>query len=264
MALFTEKTSLPTILKSPEDFLYLFASDKFIANLSSRYRKTVYTKNILQRKWINTWAINTGSSYETWRDSIRRKIVEVYGEEPEIILHKLAMGQEVAGKNWEKGVYGIGKNYMETFSQNNTITVDTKTGSLMQNGEVIKNQTAVYSGSGKVVGYTVTVDGAQYQSTKHGGSYYAGSYSNADVQQNADGSAYVASNAESMWQNFFTMLPQIKSFVEWIFSFFKLGTPMTTEKVVTNQKDWVKEKNNSDLVPLYFLAGAALVVALFK
>ena len=262
MALFTEKTSLPAILKAPEDFLYLFASDNFIANLSSRYRTTVASKNLLQRKWIKTWSQKTGSTYDIWKESIRRKIVEVYGEEPEKILYKLAMGQEVAGKNWSAGVYGIGKTYRDNFSQDTSISVDKTTGMLTQNGENIANHSAVYSGSGEVVGYTADVNGAQYQSTKHGKSYYAGSYSTADVMQNADGSKYEASNARSIWQNFFASLPEIKSFVEWIFSFFNLGKPITVEKMATNQKDWVKKGN--DDTALYFLAGAALLVALLK
>lgn len=262
MAKYSKQNILDQVLKCPVDFIYLFASDKFIASLSGAYRTTVYKKNVLQRQYINRSAREAGENYQDWLNKISQEIVNTYGMKPSEILNRLASGQNVAGKNWSAGVYGVGATNYEGFSQNTAITVDKGTGKLMQAGKEIQGQTAVYSGSGKVVGYTATVDGAQFQSKRSGSNYYAGMYSTTDGAFNADGSQYQAINSESIYQSMQSWLPMIQQFMQWLISLFNISVAQPTQ-VVASQSDWIKTKNDSDTL-LYFVAGAAIVALIFK
>ena len=250
------------ILKSPADFIYLFASDSFIAKLSGSYRRTVYNKNILQRKYVNTMSIKAGMTYEDVRNKIGANFEETYDITPQTALVRLASGRDVAGKNWKEGIYGVGATYRDGWTQNSSVTVDKTTGKILQNGQEVSGQTGVYTGSGKTTGYTVTIDGVQYQSQKHGGSYYAGSYGTTEGVYNADGSVYQASNAESIFQNLFTYLPMFQSLLEWFFSLMNIQ-PIRAQNVVATQSDWVKTKNDADSW-LWFIAGAGIIAWLFK
>ena len=250
------------ILQSPADFIYLFASDSFISKLSGTYRRTVYNKNILQRKYLKLIANEAKQDYTALRDQVGQNFQETYGMTAQAALNRLASGENVAGKNWAAGVYGIGATYREGWTQNPSVTVDATTGKIMQNGQEVSGQSGVYTGSGKTTGYTVTIDGVQYQSQQHNGKYYAGSYSTAEGAFNADGSTYQAANAESIFQNIFTYLPMFQSLLEWFFSLMNI-TPIRTQNVVATQSDWVKTKNDADGW-LWFIAGAGIIAWLFR
>ena len=263
MALYKEQDVLPKLLKSPADWIYLFASDSFISHLSGAYRQTVYKKNILQRKYVNTWAQNCGATFEAWRSQIGDAIKNTYGMTAQEVLVRLASGQNVAGKNWKEGVYGIAGNKYEAFTQNTSITVDASTGKLMQGGSEITGQTAVYSSNGKTVeGYTVSLDGKTYQSMRTGSQYYAGTYSTSEGAFNADGSAYNPTTCASIFQNMTAWFPFIQSFVSWIMSIMNIA-PIQASTVVARQDDWIKTTNDKDTW-LYFVAGAAIIALLMK
>ena len=262
--------NLNDVLRSPVDYLYIFASDSFISRLSGVYKSTVQKKKQYQIVWLQRAATENKSDITTWSEAIRQRIIDTYGMKPAEMLERLASGEDVAGKNWAKGVFGVGAVRYEAFSQNNTITVDNTTGKLLQGGQEMAGQTAVYSGSGKVVGYTTTITAAdgttqQYQSTKSGNKYYAGTYStSAGVTQNADGSEFVPANSESVWQNVATLAPYIQQLIQWIASLFGLNQQrlLTYNNVTTSQRDWVKQRKDSDTL-LYFIAGAGIVALLF-
>lgn len=260
MALFSKKQMLEIFCKTPADWIYLFASDSFIARLSGEYRSTVYKKNVLQRKYVNTCAVDSNEKFEDWRAKIGDSFKNIYGITPQEALNRLASGENVAGKNWKEGVYGIGKLY-EAFSQNSTITVNADTGKLMQGGSELSGQTAVYSGNGKVVGYTVNIGGANYQSMKSGGQYYAGTYSTQEGAFNADGSIYQPQTSQSIFQSMTAWMPMIQQFVQWIMSLFNFQA-IQPRQVVAQQSDWVKTKNDSDTW-LWFIAGAGIIALLF-
>lgn len=262
MAKFTKQQILTNILKCPVDFIYLFASDSFINSLSGIYRTTVQKKNLLQRKYINTCAIDAGSTFEDWRNRIGEGIKDTYGLTPQEILVRLASGKDVAGKNWKAGVYGVGALY-EGFTQNQNVTVNKETGKLMQNGQEISGQTAVYSGSGKVVGYTGTVEGATYQSMKSGKSYYAGTYSTTEGAFNADGTVYNAANSESVYQSISAWLPLVQQLLQWIMSLFNLSA-INPQTITASQSDWIKDTRTNSNSLLYFIAGAGIIALLFK
>lgn len=262
MAKFDKKQILTNILKCPADFIYLFASDSFISRLSGQYRTTVYRKNVLQRKYINTCAVDAGSTFQSWRDQIGEAFLTTYGISAQEALNRLAAGENVAGKNWKEGVYGIGATRYEAFTQNQSVTVDASTGKLKVGGSEVAGQTAVYSGAGKVVGYSAVIDGATYQSSKHGNQYYAGTYSTADGAFNADGTTYNAQNSESIFQSITAWSPLIQQLVQWIMSLFNLQA-IQPAQVTAQQSDWIKTKDDKDTW-LYFIAGAGILVLLLR
>ena len=161
---------------------------------------------------------------------------------------------------------GIGASYRDGFV-NTQITVDKTTGKLLQNGQEIEGQTNVYQSNGTQIGYTVTVDGVQYQSQKVGNQYYAGTYGTSEGAFNADGTTYNPQNAMSIFQNIIGYLPMFDTLLNWLFSVsdtikqrFNL---MTAQTVATQQKDWIKTKDDKDTW-LYFIAGAGILALLLR
>lgn len=262
------KLTLNEVLKSPVDWIYIFADDKaYIPYLSGKFKTVVRTKKAYQVKTINTAAVENGSTFADWSKQIRDGIINTYGMTPADILVRLANGEAVAGKNWTAGVYGIGS-LREGWQQNQSYTVDKSTGKILQNGKPVTGQTAVYSSTGKVVGYTVSVESegttTQYQSRKSGKYYYAGSYSDSTgIAQNADGSAYTPATAESLWQNVLTFAPYISQFINWIASLLGVRVINSTQ-VSASQSDWSTTDNTADHSFFWILAAGAGALLLMK
>ena len=200
--------------------------------------------------------------YQQWTSEIASAIKDTYGYTPGEILVRLAMGQEVAGKNFKNGVYGVGNTPTTSFVQNSSVQVNPLTGVVMQNGLPMQNQTAVYGHDGSVIGYSTQVGGEQYQSYFVGGKYNALSFSNSDGVQYANGGAFDASNA-SFWQNANNYMPIINSVLSWLTSivnsFFPNRTVLTPENTVPVQTEWVEPEDNTGL---WIAGGVAVVGAL--
>lgn len=263
------KKTLQSILECPTDFLYLWASDGFIAQLGSK------SKIIKQKKYYqyqSLWKVmveNTNSNnqtelqevYKSWTDKIAAAIKDIYGMTPAQILEKLAMGQEVAGKNFKKGVYGVGNTPTTSFVQNSNYEVNPTTGQIMAGGGEIGNPTPVYDANGNVGGYSYQVGNMQFQSAYQDGQFVALSYSNADGVQDANGNSFKASNA-SFWQNANNYMPIVNAVLSWVTtivnSYFPNRTVLTPENTVPVQTEWVEpESNTGGLIA----GGAALVGA---
>lgn len=263
------KKTLQSILKCPTDFLYLWASDGFIAQLGSK------SKIIKQKKYYqyqSLWKVmveNTNSNnqielqevYKSWTDKIAAAIKDIYGMTPAQILEKLAMGQEVAGKNFKKGVYGVGNTPTTSFVQNSNYEVNPTTGQIMAGGGEIGNPTPVYDANGNVGGYSYQVGNMQFQSAYQDGQFVALSYSNADGVQDANGNSFKASNA-SFWQNANNYMPIVNAVLSWITSivnsYFPNRTVLTPENTVPVQTEWVEQESNTGGL---IAGGAALVGA---
>ena len=264
------KKTLSDIKKCPIDYLYLWASDEFISKLGSKARIIKQKKyNQYQALWKTVVMNNESASadelqelYQQWTSEIASAIKDTYGYTPGEILVRLAMGQEVAGKNFKNGVYGVGDTPTTSFVQNSSVQVNPLTGVVMQNGLPMQNQTAVYGTDGSVIGYSTQVGGEQYQSYFVGGLYNALSFSNADGVQYANGGAFNASNA-SFWQNANNYMPIINSVLSWLTSivnsFFPNRTVLTPENTVPVQTEWVEPEDNTGL---WIAGGFAVVGAL--
>lgn len=269
------KKTLSDIKKCPIDYLYLWASDEFISQLGNKARIIKQKKyNQYQTLWKAVVSNNESASaeklqevYKQWTSEIADTIKATYGYTPGEILVRLAMGQEVAGKNFDKGVYGVGNTSTTSFVQNSSVQVNPLTGVVMQNGLPMPNQTAVYGNDGNVIGYSTQVGDKQYQSYFVGGKYSALSFSDPDGVQYANGNPFNDSNA-SFWQNANNYKPIIDNVLSWISSivnhYFPNRTVLTQNNTVPKQTEWVETEDNTGLWIAGGLAVGALLLTMAK
>lgn len=267
--------TLADIKKCPIDYLYLWASDEFISQLGSKGKiikeKRYYQYQTLYKAVVENVKKDSAidSTYDQVTKEIAALIKDTYGLTPGQILVKLAMGEQVAGKDFKKGVFGVGSTNSTSFG-NTGVTVDANTGNLMKNGAVLvdfsdtKSSTLIYGEDGIPSGYSAVVDGKQYQvaiSLDDDGTvlgYSPVSYSDSNGVYNPDGSTF-NSNTGSFWQNANNYIPIINKILDWISSivnsFFPNRTYLTTENTVPLQTEWVEESDNTGLL----IAGGAIL-----
>lgn len=268
------KKTLSSILECPIDFLYLWASDGFIAQLGSKAsiikQKKYYQYQALWKTMVENAKTSDADKlqqeYNSWVDQIAAAITSTYGMTPATILQELALGNDVLGKNWSKGVYGIG-NVQISFAQNPSATVDSTTGKILIDGVAPDGQTPIYGNGGVITGYSYyDRDGnVQYQSGMNtSGVYGAVCYTNSNGVQNATGGNFDPSTG-TFWQNANNYMPLVNQVLQWVTSivnsFFPNRTVLTTENTVPAQTEWVEESNSNCGLILSGLAvvGAALV-----
>lgn len=266
------KKTLANVLQCPIDFIYLWASDGFIAQLGSKARIIKEKKyNQYQTLWKimvdNVKSNNSADlqdAYIDWTNQIADAIKNTYGMTPAVILQKLAMGEDVLGKNWKQGIYGIGE-VQSTFSQNSSVTVDGATGQIMVNGVAADGQVPIYGSNGVVTGYSYydKTANAQFQSgVNANGQYGAACYSNESGVQSATGGTFDQSTG-SFWSNAANYIPLIQRVIEWLVSLFGAGerVVLTRQNTVPEQTEWVEENNgNGGLIAGGLaLAGLALI-----
>lgn len=266
------KKTLANVLQCPIDFIYLWASDSFISQLGSKARIIKEKKyNQYQTLWKimvdNVKSNNSADlqdAYIDWTNQIADAIKNTYGMTPAVILQKLAMGEDVLGKNWKQGIYGIGE-VQSTFSQNSSVTVDGATGQIMVNGVAADGQVPIYGANGVVTGYSYydKTANAQFQSgVNANGQYGAACYSNESGVQSATGGTFDQSTG-SFWSNAANYIPLIQRVIEWLVSLFGAGerVVLTRQNTVPEQTEWVEENNgNGGLIAGGLaLAGLALI-----
>lgn len=269
-----KKKTLSDILQTPIDFIYLWASDAFIAQLGSKAKIIKQKKyNQYQTLWTTMLDNSKGLSsresqiaeYDKWVERIGAAITDVYGMTPATILKKLALGEQVLGKDWNQGVYGCGiGNTKVSFDQAPGVYVDGSTGKILDsNFTEFPNQTPIYDGSGYVSGYSCLNGDVQFQSAMGSeGKFGAYSYSKSNgTIQDPNGNVLNAS-AGSFWQNANNYMPIIEDTLSWLQSIVESYLPgkrtvLTTENTVPKQTEWVEEDGNGGL-----LAGGIALAAL--
>lgn len=240
-----DKVTLDDALKCPTDFLYIFASDTFLSQLDQKSAAIIRSKRRNQQQLLIS--ITERSNYNAGVQKVAAAIKDAFGFTPAQILIKLAEGEQIAGKDWTKGIYGIGATQREGFSGSNGVTVDKTTGKIMQNGVEVTGQTAIY---GKRKGkeyttYTADIDGVTYCSVYSNGSYYAGTYTNAEgTSFNAEGTKIGLAGFSDIWNSIVSFMPyisQILTFLRGIFpSIFGGGesrTVITAANTLPSQSD---------------------------
>lgn len=260
------KTTLADIKKCPIDFLYLWASDAFIAELGSKARiikeKRYYQQQSLYRAVSDNVKASDSAElmkyYEQWADDIAKEIYNTYNLTPGQILIKLALGEDVAGKNFQGGVFGVGGS-SDSFVQNSQYTVNPVTGKVMYNGMALPGQTAIYDQNGQVSGFSYTGSNGQFQSVYGGGTYSAFSFSNDVGVQTADGKT-LTSDKCGFWQNANNYMPMVDKILTWLMSvvnnFFPNRTVITPQNTVPSQREWVEEDGGN--TGLWIAGGAVL------
>lgn len=267
------KKTLESIKKCPIDFLYLWASDEFISQLGDKASIIKQKKyNQHQSLWVTMVENTKGASqaelqdvYVQWTNEIAKAIKDVYGMSPSVILQKLALGEEVLGKNWKAGVYGV-SGLATTFTQNQNATVDPTTGKILIDGQEAPDQTPIYStGDGEnatITGYSYfdITNIIQYQSAlgsdgKFGAMYYA----NSSGVQTAGGAASDASEA-SFWQNANNYMPMVNNVLTWLMSLadtYAGRVKLTTANTVPSQTEWLDTTVRKNNTTLWIVGGAA-------
>lgn len=255
------KKTLKSILECPTDFLYLWASDDFIAQLGNKARIIREKKYHQYQTLWKTMAENTPSNnaqelqdvYNQWVKQIASAIEDLYGMTPATILHQLALGETVVGKNWKEGVYGIGE-VRSTFAQDSNVTVSPTTGKILVNGVEAPGQTPIYGSGGVITGYSYFDQATtrQFQSgVNSNGQYGAVCYTSVNGVESASGGNFDPTTG-SFWQNTQNYLPLIQKIVDWLLSLFGVSddrTVLTTQNTVPDQTEWIEEENgNGSLV----------------
>lgn len=256
--------TLNDIYKAPQNFLYIFAPDTFLAKLDSKTAAIISRKRVNQAKVINNACIKENEQYSTVANEINNLLKQNFGHTGTECLKILAEGGQVAGKDWSAGIYGIGET-REGFSGTN-VTVDSSTGKLMQGGVEISGQTAIYGKNSTT--YTAVVDGVTYTSEYKGGKYVAGNYTNTEgVTFNAAGQQTGLAAFGNIWSAVQSYAPMFQQIINWLASLFPASftgkTLVTTENTIPSQKDgFVQQSSASAGTVLAFAGIAAAVYAL--
>lgn len=226
----TFKLSIEEVRKNCESFLYVYAVDEFVSLLGAQAQKAIIGKRANQRKVLISSAKNANIDVQQYYTAVKEGFVSRYGMTPEQALVALAQGKTVAGKNWSKGVYGIGLTPRTTFAQNSEVTVDPKTGRILLNGRVALGQYPIYADGYKngIQGYVLNYGKKTYISNVNGSpvngvgdadamEYSAAICADVDGQELADGSAADADSTANVWMNVASWIEKI---VNWIISLF--------------------------------------------
>lgn len=268
------KVTLSQITASPLDFLYCFATDKFIGKLGKKVGTIIYNKRANQLKLLNTVAIDNGSTASVYLQAIEKSVADIYGMTPQAILVALAEGKNVAGKNWSKGVYGVGDplyDKMTTYTQAAGVTVGAD-GKIVSNGKVLPGQTPIYGVTADnntyLQGYAATQNGMTFTSLReaNGTTFYANTVGTATSQQYANGRTYDQTKASSVWESILTYLPMVTQIIQWIVSLFGGGqrTLITAANTMPSQEEFTYTSGVSSNELLLLIGGGAALYALTK
>ena len=272
--------------KNPSMFMYVFATDEYLAAIDSKYASVIRGKRANQEKLLKISAdeyLNDWQKWTEYKTAIKAGFEEIYKITPLEALVKLAMGEEVAGKNWAEGVFGVGALHPATF-YGTSVTVDKTTGHISKDGVDYTDETlTVYKEIGKKATpfqLFATIDGVKYMSEyyKTGKYYYAKSYSSESGTFNArNGSEVKQTDAGSVWENI-----QLGAwdFLEWLkslLSYFGITITSSSNSTQTlnegntlpNQKadGYVQESGMSEAAAIALLAvagGTLLAGGFFK
>ena len=260
---------LADIKKAPQDFLYLYATDLFLSKLDQTTAAKIRDKRARQYKIVLNACKKEGANYADVVAELNEILKDNFSHSGADCLKILADGGEIAGKDWSKGIYGIGATTYEGFSGTD-ITVDPDTGKLLKAGEEITGQTAIYGKNSTT--YTAVVDGTTYTSQANkDGMYSAGTYTNAEGKTfNPTGGAAGLGSFSDIWAAISSFQPMIDSIITWLRSLFPdmfAGTSTITAKnSVPSQKDGFTQSGSGDTITTVgiFAGIAAVVYALLK
>lgn len=254
--------TLSDVKKNPAEFLYLFATDKFLSKIDAKHAAVIRKKQGNQYKVLLNACEKEKADYATTVKQLNQSLIENFGHSGADCLKILADGGEIAGKNWSAGIYGIGATTYEGFSGTD-ITVNKETGKLMQGGQEIAGQTAIYNKNSTT--YTATVDGTTYTSQFAKGSYSAGTYTNAEGKTfNATGTEVGLSGVNNIWTSIQSFAPIIQQVINWLASLFPeafTGRSLITSKdTIPAQSDGFVQSSSLDLGTVGIFAGIAAFV----
>lgn len=257
------------ILRTPVNFLYVFSNDSFerlVAKyISAKAAKTIQTKRLNQIKYIDLAYDGVKNRQQAYSD-LTSAIQQQYGITPQKMLNDLLAGKTVAGKNWSKGVFGVGKLKKTDSFSGTDLKVDSATGKILNaDGTEISGVAApLYQNDSKgntyISGYYYAASETQAYTTKLGtdGKYYAYSMGNTDGMYAADGSSLDGSDFGSVWENIATAMPEIQKLLEWIASLVKDFIPVQTKNVAPAQTEFVTNESGVEISSVAIMGAVAL------
>lgn len=268
------KVTLEQIKQHPANFMYLWADEqKFLRYINPKYAKIIAAKKENQKKLLYLSCGENDAVYNEWLNTIDQAFVDAYNMHPYEALVVLAQGGQVAGKNWEEGVFGVGA--VTEFAiriDDQAVTVDPATGHIFLGGQDItdtnktvyaniKNQTVAYQlFSTEQSGFIFM---SQYIKTTK--KYRAQSYADGQYTYNArTGNEINASDNADIWG---AILLSIEKVIEWIISLFGGNTnttPLSPANTLPSQTEdgFVQEAGlgSAGMIALALVAGGTLLM----
>ena len=216
----------------PANFLYVYATNSFLEVVDEKHRNIIRTKGLNQKRLM---ILSSGSisekdeRYINYKNAVADAFEDMYGMTPFDALLELARGGTVAGKNWEKNMYGVGAitSVLHEYSDNKGIKVTsdghfTKKGVLIPDDQTrveyadVNNKGIVYKRYYTDPDTNTTYALIYHKSDKK---YYADSYSlsNGNVYSPA-GIHLSGADGSTMWGN--VILNWINAILNWFLSLF--------------------------------------------
>ncbi len=243
--------------RASSNLIYAWISENNLKYIASKYRKIITSKRANQLQFMQNISRQADCEMVEVTQYVAQCIQDAYGMTPADVVYKLACGQTVNGKNWSKGVYGIGSTKKGTveFSNNSGYSVDPKTGDIYKGSikKTAKKSCNIYQAS-----YTYNPDGTQSSMGEvyvEGKTYYdkktnttyssifndaTGQYevraiTTGENRIASDGNA-VDVNSATIWQNVGDWVTVISEWLQKLLAFFNINT-LQEEDIQINQVD---------------------------
>lgn len=268
------------------NFMYVFASKSYLKTLPRKYREIIRLKKANESYLLGLSVIKFENGYTEeklarWKEEIAKAFYNDYAMKPEEALNVLAAGGQVAGKDWEKGVYGIGATKTNTFNganiNGNPVTVDPDTGHIMCGGQDLTNMDYTVfeevKGAATATVFMTAAEGSDQQFSsyydKKTGKYYAGTYTMDGQKYKANGKKATNADAASVFENINFAFENIWEMIKKLLKALgvtineETGEPITAENTFPSQTGDGYHTEESGLgvagIALVALAGGALL-----
>lgn len=247
----------------PECFMYVWATDQFLAAIEPKYAKIIGAKRANQKKVLMLSAdeyLGGFDKVQTYYNEIAAAFKEAYDMTPYQALIVLARGGTVAGKNWSKEIYGVGTLPTSTFkgitANGKSVTVDKTTGHIYRNNVDITDTSRTVEAEigGKLIPFQLfgtddlgTTFMSQYNKTLK--KYYAESYQTEDGQKyNAyTGKGVSNSDGSNIWGSITMNWDWVQNILNWLLSIFGLPsldlTGDSSTSTTTQKKEMLSAEN---------------------
>ena len=118
------------------NLIYAWISENNLKYFASKYSQVIARKRAYQLQFMANIARQANVSGSEVTNYVENCIVEIYGKKPSEIVYLLAQGKTIAGRNWKRGIYGIGELTSGTTSfLDSDYTVNAETGDIELNGK---------------------------------------------------------------------------------------------------------------------------------
>lgn len=273
------------------NLIYAWISENNLKYFSKKYLEIIAQKRAYQLKFMVNISRQANVDGSVVSEYVEQCIYETYGLKPAEIVYKLAKGETVAGRNWKKGIYGIGATTASGSTQSTTdfgggYTVDTQTGDILYQG---KSKTKSKSCNTYQTEYTYDADGKATDKGRvylEGKTYYDSasdtSYSSVlndetgkyEIRAITKGDNRVASDGKALaadmcafWENAQDFVTSLGSILKNILAFFGIKT-ITTKDISVNQVDDgfepAAENDGISKATVGIIGGVALLALLAK